>query len=86
MKAQLQPSSRKRRKKEERSDVVFDFAGIGSPDLGALCLMLTARNLADDSHRRVWLHGLPEPTWKLLEALGLEHYFEFLPASEEASN
>jgi ABC-type transporter Mla MlaB component len=86
MKAQPVAIGTRRRKKEEKSDVVFDFAGIGSPDLGALCLMLTARNLADDSHRRVWLHGLPEPTWKLLEALGLEHFFEFLPDSEDAAN
>jgi len=69
-----------------RNDVVFDFSGIGSPDLGALCLVLTARNLADEDHRRVWLHALPESTWQLLHALGLEHYFELLPENEDPAN
>jgi len=41
--------------------------------------MLTARMLADESHQRVWLHALPEPTWRLLHVLGLEHLFELLP-------
>ena len=86
MKAQLNASRQKRRKKQEHGDVVYDFAGIGSPDLGALCMVLTARNLAESDDQRVWLHALPEPTWKLLEALGLEHFFEFMPATEEAAN
>lgn len=86
MKAQLDGSGRKRRRNREQDDVVYDFDGIGSPDLGALCMVLTARNLAESDDQRVWLHALPEPTWKLLEALGLEHYFEFMPATEEAAN
>jgi hypothetical protein len=70
----------------EPVELVFDFAGMGSPDLGALCLMLTARILADDVNTRVWLHALPEPTWRLLHTLGLEHYFEHLPQSGEMVN
>ena len=71
---------------EEPVELVFDFAGMRSPDLGALCLMLTARVLDDGSERRVWLHALPEPTWRLLHTLGLEHYFEHLPQSGEMVN
>ena len=84
MKAELDASRIGRR--EEPLELVFDFAGMGSPDLGALCLMLTARILNDDANTRVWLHALPEPTWRLLHTLGLEHYFEHLPQSEEMVN
>lgn len=72
--------------REKLADVVFDFAGMQSPDLGALCLMLTARNLADGDQRKVWLHALPESTWRLLHNLGLEHYFELLPQIGETVN
>lgn len=83
MKQALNTGGDRRRPNEKIADLVFDFAGMGSPDLGALCLMLTARNLADEHQQRVWLHALPEPTWRLLHALGLEHYFELLPQSGE---
>ena len=85
MKAQLDASDLRTRG-EDSVELVFDFAGMGSPDLGALCLMLTARILDDDGQRRVWLHALPEPTWRLLHTLGLEHYFEQLPSSGESPN
>jgi hypothetical protein len=68
------------------SDIVFDFAGKRSPDLSAICLMLTARNLAADHDRKVWLHALPEPSWRLLHSLGLQRYFALLPASSEKMN
>ena len=84
MKAELDASGISRR--DEPLELVFDFAGMGSPDLGALCLMLTARIVADSGNTRVWLHALPEPTWRLLHTLGLEHYFEHLPQSEEMVN
>jgi hypothetical protein len=48
--------------------------------------MLTATILADASNTRVWLHALPEPTWRLLHTLGLEHYFEHLPQADEVLN
>ena len=85
MKAELD-ASRISSRREQPAELVFDFAGMGSPDLGALCLMLTARILADGTHTRVWLHALPEPTWRLLHTLGLEHYFEQLPQSGERVN
>jgi hypothetical protein len=85
MKTELDASGLSGRGKEP-VELVFDFAGMRSPDLGALCLMLTARILADSGHRKVWLHALPEPTWRLLHTLGLEHYFEHLPQSGEMVN
>ena len=78
MKQDLGPSEREGLR-DWPADLVFDLSGIGVPDLGALCLMLTARSLADDEDRKVWIHGLPEPSWRLLHSLGLEHYFELLP-------
>jgi hypothetical protein len=72
--------------RDGEADLVFDFSETGCPDLGALCLMLTARNLADEDHRRVWLHGLPESTWRTLQAIGLGHYFELLPFTEDLAN
>lgn len=86
MKAHADAGRAKSRRKEVPRDLVFDFQGMGSPDLGALCLMLTARQMADDAHRRVWLRALPEPTWRLLEALGLEHYFGFLPDDGDSAD
>jgi hypothetical protein len=85
MKAELD-ESRIRARGEAPVELVFDFAGMRSPDLGALCLMLTARMLAEGTQRRVWLHALPEPTWRLLHTLGLEHFFEHLPQSGEMVN
>ena len=71
---------------EGRPDLVFDFAGKTAPDLGGLCLMLTASLQADADHRRVWLHALPEPAWRVLHAMGLGQFFELLPQSGELVN
>jgi hypothetical protein len=81
MKQDLDSGAAPRGVKPQPTDLVFDFAGMQSPDLSAICLMLTARNLAGHDERKVWLHALPEPTWRLLQSLGLEHYFKMLPAS-----
>jgi hypothetical protein len=72
--------------RSDRADLVFDFSEIGSPDLGALCLMLTARNIANGDHKRVWLHGLPETSWRMLHAMGLQDYFEMLPFAGDRAN
>ena len=71
---------------ERGPDLVFDFQGRIAPDLGALCLMLTASIQADADHKRVWLHGLPEPAWRVLHALGLESFFRLLPQTGELVN
>ena len=60
-------------------DLVFDFSGKEVPDLGDLSLLLTARLLAEEQERRVWVRALPEPTWRLLQALGLDHLFQLFP-------
>jgi hypothetical protein len=86
MKQDLDAGAIARRGRAKPADLVFDFAGKRSPDLGAICLMLTARNLAGDENRKVWLHALPEPTWRLLHSLGLQRYFELLPASGKVMN
>jgi len=75
-----------RSRRDGHGDLVFDFSGMDSPDLGGLCLMLTARVLAGEDNRRVWLHALPDPAWRLLHAMGLERYFELLPASGKLVN
>lgn len=62
-------------------DLVFDFAGKKTPDLGGLTLLLTARMLADRNDRKVWVRALPDRTWQLLHAMGLDHMFELFPNS-----
>ncbi len=67
-------------------DVVFDFSGIDGPDLYTICVVLTARMLEGLEDRRVWLHALPEPTWRLMGALGLQRFFEVLPVGSTSLN
>jgi hypothetical protein len=83
MREDLNPSGIRANAHEHAPDLVFDFLGRTAPDLGALCLMLTATIQADADDRRVWLHGLPEPAWRVLHALGLESFFSLLPQSGE---
>lgn len=68
------------------TDLVFDFSGIQVPDLGDLSLLLTARMLAEEEERRVWVRALPEATWRLLQALGLAHLFQLFPSGTEFGN
>lgn len=67
-------------------DLVFDFAGKKTPDLGGLGLLLTASVLAEKDDRRVWVRALPHRTWEVLYALGLDHMFEFFPNTAELAN
>lgn len=62
-----------------QTDLVFDFSGIAAPDAGSMGLVLTARLLAEEQHRRVWVRAMPDPAWRLLDALGLGHLFELFP-------
>lgn len=68
------------------TDLVFDYAGKKTPDLGGLTLLLTARMLADLDDRKVWVRSLPDQTWQMLHALGLDHMFELFPNSGELVN
>lgn len=61
------------------TDPVFDFAGVGHLDLAGLSLLLTARQLAHARSRDVWVRGLPDDTWQILYALGLQDYFRLFP-------
>ena len=61
------------------ADLVFDFSGVGHVDLGGLSLLLTARQLAHEDSRDVWVRALPDDTWQVLYALGLQDYFRLFP-------
>jgi hypothetical protein len=65
--------------------VVFDFTGLHLPELGDLAWILTAR-LQSAPERRVWVTALPESTWTVLRALGLDHLFHLLPGPGEVMN
>ena len=61
------------------ADLVFDFSGVGHVDLGGLSLLLTARQIAQEDSRDVWVRALPDDTWQVLYALGLQDYFRLFP-------
>jgi anti-anti-sigma regulatory factor len=61
------------------TDLVFDFSGVGHVDLASLSLLLTARQLAQEDSRDVWVRGLPDDTWRVLYQLGLQNYFRLFP-------
>jgi anti-anti-sigma regulatory factor len=60
-------------------DLVFDFSGVGHVDLAGLSLLLTARQMAREDSRDVWVRALPDDTWQVLYALGLQDYFRLFP-------
>ena len=61
------------------TDLVFDFSGVGHVDLAGLSLLLTARQMAQQDSRDVWVRALPDDTWQVLYALGLQDYFRLFP-------
>ena len=61
------------------TDVVFDFAGGKAPDLRGLTMILTAQQIAEKGHVQVWLTNVPERTWAILRALGLDPLFARFP-------
>ena len=60
-------------------DLVFDFSGVGHVDLAGQSMMLTARQLAQEDSRDVWVRALPDDAWRVLYALGLQDYFRLFP-------
>lgn len=66
-------------------ELVFDFTGLRRPELRDLSFVLTAR-LQNDPDDRVWVRALPNSTWQVLQALGLDHLFFAYPRAGEASN
>jgi len=65
--------------------VVFDFTGLRQPGLCDLALILTAR-LQSAPDQRVWVKALPDTTWSVLQALGLDHLFHVLPGPGRVVN
>ena len=68
------------------SDIVIDFAGQQIFDLSGLTMLLTAQQIADSEKKQIWLMDLPERTWILLKALGLNDLFKFLPSLRDQLN
>ncbi|HZD06456.1 MAG TPA: hypothetical protein VE173_16205 [Longimicrobiales bacterium] len=66
--------------------LVFDFAGMQTPDIRDLTLLLTARMLAERDERPVWVRGLPHRSWEVLHAMGLAHLFRLFPSGGERAN
>lgn len=69
----------------EPLDTVFDFTGLQRPDLSTLSLLFTAR-LQANPEDRVWVRALPDSTWRVLYALGLDHLFMPYPGTDEPVN
>ena len=66
--------------------VVFDFTGREVPAVRDLGLLVTARMLAEQDERPVWIRALPHRSWKVLEGMGLAHLFRLFPASAGPGN
>lgn len=64
-------------------DLVFDFSEMERPDLGGMVLVLTARQIAEDDDRTVWVRSVSAHMRELLHALGLEHLFEDFPGTPD---
>ena len=60
---------------DTKSDVLIDFTDSHVVDFEGLTLLLTAQRLAHSEDRQVWLMGLPENAWSVLEAMGLDDLF-----------
>ncbi len=73
----VEPMSRVRVQVPEdtKSDVLIDFTDSHVVDFEGLTLLLTAQRLAHSEDRQVWLMGLPENAWSVLEAMGLDDLF-----------
>jgi len=68
------------------TDVVFDFAGRQATDFRGLTMILTAQQVAAKGHINVWLKDVPDRTWALLRALGLDRLFERFPEPSAQPN
>ncbi|MEQ8329506.1 MAG: hypothetical protein RJQ04_15960 [Longimicrobiales bacterium] len=78
-------AERDARRSEASPELVFDFTGLGAPDLCDLSLVLTAR-LQSGPDDNVWVRALPTGTWRVLQALGLDHLFRPYPGAEDMPN
>ncbi len=71
---------------DTKSDVLIDFTDSHVVDFEGLTLLLTAQRLAHSEDRQVWLMGLPEHAWSVLEAMGLDGLFVRVSSSEGQPN
>ena len=71
---------------DTKSDVLIDFTDSHVVDFEGLTLLLTAQRLAHSEDRQVWLMGLPENAWSVLEAMGLDDLFVRVTSSAERPN
>ncbi len=69
------PSVRVQVPEDTKSDVLIDFTDSHVVDFDGLTLLMTAQRLAHSEDRQVWLMGLPENAWLVLEAMGLDDLF-----------
>jgi anti-anti-sigma regulatory factor len=60
---------------DTKPDVLIDFTDSHIVDFEGLTLLLTAQRLAHSEDRQVWLMGLPDNAWSVLEAMGLDDLF-----------
>lgn len=69
------PRARVHVPEDTKSDVLIDFTDSHVVDFEGLTLLLTAQRLAHSEDRQVWLMGLPDSAWSVLEAMGLDDLF-----------
>ena len=60
---------------DTKPDVLIDFTDSHVVDFEGLTLLLTAQRRAHSEDRQVWLMGLPDSAWAVLEAMGLDDLF-----------
>ena len=71
---------------DTKSNVLIDFTDSPVVDVEGLTILLTAQRLAHSEDRQVWLMGLPESAWSVLEAMGLDDLFVRVSSPGELSN
>jgi len=71
---------------DTKSDVLIDFTDSHVVDFEGLTLLLTAQRLAHSEDRQVWLMGLPDTAWTVLEAMGLADLFVRVGSPRNQSN
>lgn len=80
------PHVRVHASEDTKSDVLIDFTDSHVVDFEGLTLLLTAQRLAHSEDRQVWLMGLPENAWAVLEAMGLDDLFVRVASPRGESN
>jgi hypothetical protein len=71
---------------DTKSDILIDFTDSHVVDFEGLTLLLTAQRLAHSEDRQVWLMGLPDTAWTVLEAMGLADLFVRVGSPRNQSN